>query len=133
MLFSPPTVDGRNFAKILPQFFGSRFAQIFGSRCLPGDTRTFSQASRRFLAYVFQGILTFKRKHLPEKFRKKQKNLKITYFFYFLFSFFIGKVFSFNRIFDSRLRNPALGLKFCIIFVGIIDQSKCTHAGHARK
>ena len=88
------TVDGKNFAKILTQNFWTSFAQIFGIRCLPGDTRTFSQASRRFLAYVFQGILTFKRKNLPEKFRKIQKNHKITYFFYvFIFSFYWQNIF----------------------------------------
>ena len=38
------TVDGKNFANILTQFFGTSFAQNFGIRCLPGDTRTFSQA-----------------------------------------------------------------------------------------
>ena len=87
----------KNFANILTQFFGTSFAQIFGIRCLPGVARTFSQASRRFLAYVFQGILTFKRKNLAEKIRKLPKNLKITYFLLFLLSFFSGKVFSFNR------------------------------------
>ena len=58
------TVDGKNFAKILTHKFWTSFAQVFCIRCLAGDTRTFSQASRRFFAYVFQEMLTFKRKNL---------------------------------------------------------------------
>ena len=65
-----PTVDGQNFASILTQKFWTSFAHIFGIRCLQGDTRTFSQASRWFLAYVFRGILTFKRENLREKIEK---------------------------------------------------------------
>ena len=68
-----PIVDGRNFAKMLTQFFGSSFAQIFGIRCLPGDTRTFSQASTRFLAYNFRGVRGPRGKNQPEETQKDNK------------------------------------------------------------
>ena len=81
------SVDGWNLARILTPNCWTSFAQMFSIRCLPGGAKTFSQASRRFLAYVFQGILTFKRTNLPGKFRNIQKNLRIIFsIFYFLFS-----------------------------------------------
>ena len=70
-------MGGRKIAIIFTRNFWTSFDHIFSIRCLPGVARTFAQASRRFLAYVFLGILTFRRKHLLDKFRKIPKNLEI--------------------------------------------------------
>ena len=52
------------------------FAQIFGIRCLSGDTRTFFQASRSCLAYICRGVLMFKREKPTRKNKEKHTHTK---------------------------------------------------------
>ena len=70
------TVGGINIASLFLQFFGLDFHRFLGSPVYPEVTRTFTQASRSFSAYVVRGCSIFERETTTRGIIEKKNQYK---------------------------------------------------------